>query len=617
MTHPSHVTVVAPVCAPACVLAPFLRGLEQLDPGGARLDFVLIDDNVETASSSLMAAWASQRPVQILAAPPRTEAYRCDERMHHWTPTLIERVAEHKDRAIEVALRGGCDAVFFVDADLLVHPSTLVVLGRADVDVVAEVFWTHFTEDQRTQLPNVWASDQYSMAPATLASAPDSERDKAAGEFLARLLLPGLHPVGGLGACTLVRRRVLDAGVRFAALPNVSWLGEDRHFCIRAAAHGFELWADTHLPPVHLYRGADLHALTRIQEEQARLTSRWDVIDSLRGEAMRACTDNSSALLQQLAPVDRMRLAAHLDGGAAAEITIRPNVVRGVTSHADGTREATVEVDLSLGRSWRSAVAVALKVEPEAPRRRRPRVVSTRPHLTLAMVVRNESDRYLAEVVERVLPAVDAAVIIDDASSDDTPEICAELLRSIPHEIIRLERSLFAEEHELRGLQWRSVLAAKPQWVLNLDADELLEAGAADLLREQLDAEAELIAFRLFDMWDREHYRDDSLWTAHKRWWPLLARLDRPTVGHHPFRAQHCPRWPLDVLWRPCFASPLRIQHLGWSRPEDRLAKHERYLRLDPRGQWGDPRQVASILDAKPNLVRFDDAPAQREARVC
>ena len=29
--------------------------------------------------------------------------------------------------------------------------------------------------------------------------------------------------------------------------------GEDRHFCIRAACHGFEIWLDTHAQPVHLY----------------------------------------------------------------------------------------------------------------------------------------------------------------------------------------------------------------------------------------------------------------------------------------------------------------------------------------------------------------------------
>jgi hypothetical protein len=69
---------------------------------------------------------------------------------------------------------------------------------------------------------------------------------------------PGVYRVGGLGACTLISRRALDAGVTYEPLYNVSWWGEDRHFCLRAVALDFELWADTHCPPFHVYREADL-----------------------------------------------------------------------------------------------------------------------------------------------------------------------------------------------------------------------------------------------------------------------------------------------------------------------------------------------------------------------
>jgi len=72
--------------------------------------------------------------------------------------------------------------------------------------------------------------------------------------WLERLRRPGLYPVGGLGACTLISRRAIEAGVRYQRIPNLTYWGEDRHFCIRAQALGFDLWADTHCPPRHLYR---------------------------------------------------------------------------------------------------------------------------------------------------------------------------------------------------------------------------------------------------------------------------------------------------------------------------------------------------------------------------
>ena len=61
--------------------------------------------------------------------------------------------------------------------------------------------------------------------------------------------------LGMTGACTLVKRKVFEAGVDYTQIPNVrkSLRGEDRHFCVRAACAGFEMWVDTHCPAVHLY----------------------------------------------------------------------------------------------------------------------------------------------------------------------------------------------------------------------------------------------------------------------------------------------------------------------------------------------------------------------------
>ena len=67
---------------------------------------------------------------------------------------------------------------------------------------------------------------------------------------------PGLYRVGGTGALFLIKRKVLEAGVDYTPIPNLrkAVFGEDRHFCIRAVCHGFEIWADNRCQPVHLYR---------------------------------------------------------------------------------------------------------------------------------------------------------------------------------------------------------------------------------------------------------------------------------------------------------------------------------------------------------------------------
>ena len=68
--------------------------------------------------------------------------------------------------------------------------------------------------------------------------------------------------MGGLGACTLIARAALLKGVRFKQIENLRILkGEDRFFCVRAAALGLELFVDTHYPAYHIYRESDLEGV--------------------------------------------------------------------------------------------------------------------------------------------------------------------------------------------------------------------------------------------------------------------------------------------------------------------------------------------------------------------
>ena len=48
------------------------------------------------------------------------------------------------------------------------------------------------------------------------------------------------------------------------------------------------------------------------------------------------------------------------------------------------------------------------------------------------MLVRNEANRYLPQVLKHTLEYIDEAVILDDASEDNTLEVCRNILKSIP-----------------------------------------------------------------------------------------------------------------------------------------------------------------------------------------
>ena len=151
-------------------------------------------------------------------------------RDHLWTGELVGNMSTYRNMTIRRTLEGGYDYLLSVDTDLVLEPHTLQYLMAADKDCVAGLFWTNGWS-------NAWMYDQ----------AEDNNR--------AEWKIPGTYRIGGSGALFLIKRKVLMSGVDYTPIPNLrkAVFGEDRHFCIRAVCHGFEIWADSHCLPVHLY----------------------------------------------------------------------------------------------------------------------------------------------------------------------------------------------------------------------------------------------------------------------------------------------------------------------------------------------------------------------------
>lgn len=162
------------------------------------------------------------------------EAYAKTHNDHIWSDSNMRTMETLRNLTIQYALDNGYDYWFSVDTDLVLHPLTLKTLIEADKDIISEIFWST-SQDVNTWC-NAWMCDQGSGMPAEWRN-------------------PGLYQCGMTGACTLVKRHVLEAGVSYLHIPNIqrALFGEDRHFCVRAAVHGFELWVDTHYPATHLY----------------------------------------------------------------------------------------------------------------------------------------------------------------------------------------------------------------------------------------------------------------------------------------------------------------------------------------------------------------------------
>lgn len=492
-----HVLVASPVRQKPEILREFLFSLENLESKSFAISFCFVDDNDCPESKQQLKEFAKKRSCELLEGDLRGEKYHCDEQTHHWKEENVWKVAAYKDRLIDKARQKGVDALFLVDSDLVLHPKTIEQLLRDEKEIVANIFWTQW-QPNVPPLPQVWVSDHYTLFERGIAeSITEVEAMRRQEIFLGNLCQPGVYEVGGLGACTLISKTALDKEISFDRLHNVSFWGEDRHFCIRAVALGLKLYVDTHYPAYHIYREADLS---------------------------------------------------------------------GVEQYRKRCRESRI---------------------------------------VLSMVVRNEERRYLRRMLESVREYISEAVIIDDASEDRTAALCKELLQGIPLRLIHNRESKFSKEAALRRQQWEETVATHPDWILALDADEIFEKRAArEMKKLAADPTADSWFFPLYDFWDEEHYRSDRYWSAHQTHRPFMIRYTPSMRVRFNEMAQHCGRFPSFTVSQPK-RSDLRLKHYGWADPRDRLAKYERYRRLDPEVKYGWKEQYDSILDANPHLVRW------------
>lgn len=216
-----HVLIAAPLRQDPKIFEEYQKGLDALIiPDDVMVDrFFVVNDCVEVVPYIRRADYVEVNNENGMMY-----------RDHLWTGELVGNMSTYRNMTIRRALEGGYDYLLSVDTDLVLEPHTLQYLMAADKDCVAGLFWTNGWS-------NAWMYDQ----------AEDNNR--------AEWKIPGTYRIGGSGALFLIKRKVLMSGVDYTPIPNLrkAVFGEDRHFCIRAVCHGFEIWADSHCLPVHLY----------------------------------------------------------------------------------------------------------------------------------------------------------------------------------------------------------------------------------------------------------------------------------------------------------------------------------------------------------------------------
>jgi len=229
-----------------------LRGVDE---------FLYYNDEEDQQCRDLIAETEVQaagegRPFHLLRCPVvDPSSYRSE--FHVWDWNKTERLSRIRNAAIQRFLESDCSFLFSVDADVWMRNDLLECLAGGSIgidgtslhgiapyqkDVVCEVFWSRWPDGRgglTPYLPNVWEQHPYAFA---------------SSDHILQLVTPGRYHVGGLGACSLIPRRVLEEGyVNYSPLGNLPPMGEDRYFCTRAIVTNVTLWASVSCTPYHVY----------------------------------------------------------------------------------------------------------------------------------------------------------------------------------------------------------------------------------------------------------------------------------------------------------------------------------------------------------------------------
>lgn len=227
------------------------------------------------------------------------------------------------------------------------------------------------------------------------------------------------------------------------------------------------------------------------------------------------------------------------------------------------------------------------------------------------LLCRNEESRSLekkhnifSSVLQNFTLLCDRFVVVDDLSTDNTFQVAEKYA----NKMYQTKYPTWGDNEVIvRKELWNKTISEANQgdWIMCLDADEIIEKPLElKYFLENLPYHMDGLGFRLFDMWDMEHYREDEHWKAHFYPWCMAVRYDKNKKYVWSDKALHCGRFPANASER-MLPTLIPIKHYGWALEEDRQKKYDRYMRIDGDGKHGILAQYESILDKNPNLKKF------------
>lgn len=216
--------------------------------------------------------------------------------------------------------------------------------------------------------------------------------------------------------------------------------------------------------------------------------------------------------------------------------------------------------------------------------------------------IKNES-RWIREVLAAALPICERIFVLDDNSTDGTPEVCESVSERVT--VIRSEFTTLDESRD-KSLLLQRVMDCVPDvhlrgnprspfWALAIDGDELLDTGPRRqrIVETCRDHPAHAFKLPIKYLWNSDLSLVDRLGHRQIRADGVYAKFARPSVFrlfNRAFRYQttpwggnfHCSSIPQELLGQSDNLIGCPIWHLGYNDQADRIRKWEWYNKIDP-----------------------------------
>ena len=223
-------------------------------------------------------------------------------------------------------------------------------------------------------------------------------------------------------------------------------------------------------------------------------------------------------------------------------------------------------------------------------------------------IVKNETHNYLDAWLKNMENFLDYHIFLDDASTDNTPEYIQSIIDSgYKGEVHQRETSLFKDnEPKLRAELWEYArkVAKDGDWILIVDADEFYDERLLELkpkLFKLNPKKYECVKVSIVDMWDKEHYRTDGLWSP-KNSDVRIIRYKDCEFGATSTEL-HQPPYPASLNTKKKYKTYIPKIHMAYLKKADRIRRYEFYKQNVDNTKLN--AHALSVLETKPILNKY------------